>query len=325
MRFSFMFRLILLALLVIAVMIGLRMLSPVMEPWRDLLMNETVRRIVATPYFTIGDLAITPGFVIKAVIFLLLLGLFSAWTRRLLRDKLLVYTALDQGQRYALARICGYGVFLLGLLIGVQSTGVNLNSLLLVGGAVGIGIGLGLQNIANNFISGVILLVERPVKVGDRVEVEGIYGDVVRIVARSTWVRTNDNVVIIVPNSQFIENRVINWTANDRRVRFKVPFGVSYGSNPEQVRDVVLQVARANADVLDTPAADVIFTGFGDSALNFELRVWTETRVQNPKVLASDLYYAMFRAFREHKIEIPFPQRDLHLKSVIPLPVKSES
>lgn len=324
MRLSFVMRLVLVVLAVFALMIGFQVLAPVMEPWRDLLMNETVRRIVATPYFTIGDLAVTPGFVIKAVLFLLLLGLFSGWIRRFLRDKLLVYTSLDQGQRYAVARICGYGVFLLGLLIGVQSAGANLNSLLLVGGAVGIGIGLGLQNIANNFISGIILLVERPVKIGDRVEVEGIYGDVVRIVARSTWVRTNDNVVIIIPNSQFTENRVINWTANDRLVRFTVPFGVSYGSDPEQVRDVVLALARENPNVLSSPPPDIIFTGFGDSALNFELRVWTETRVQNPKVLASDLYFAMFRAFRERGIEIPFPQRDLHLKSVIPLPVKSE-
>jgi len=326
MRLSFTTRVVLLALLMLAVMAGYEALSPVMEPWRDLLMNDTVRRLVATPYFTIGDLEVTPGFVLKAVLFLLLLGLFSGWVRRFLRDRVLPHTSLDTGQRYALARVCGYGVFFLGLLVGVQSAGVNLNSLLLVGGAVGIGIGLGLQNIANNFISGIILLIERPIKVGDRVEVEGVYGDVVRIVARSTWVRTNDNVVIIVPNSQFIENRVINWTANDRRVRFSVPFGVSYGSHPEQVRDVVLAVALEHADVMKNPGPDVIFTGFGDSSLNFDLRVWTESGVQNPRVLASDLYFAIFRAFREHKIEIPFPQRDLHLKSVaVNIPISGPS
>jgi len=325
MRVSLVMRLMFIVLAVFAAMIGYQMLWPMMAPWREALMSEPVRRVIATPYFTIGDVAVTPGFVLKAVAFILLLGLLSGWTRRFLRDRLLVHTSLDQGQRYALARIFGYGVFLLGLLVGVQSAGVNLNSLLLVGGAVGIGIGLGLQNIANNFISGIILLVERPVKVGDRVEVEGIYGEVVRIVARSTWVRTNDNVVIIVPNSQFTENRVINWTANDRRVRFSVPFGVSYGSNPEQVREVALAVARENRDVLDAPTADVIFTGFGNSSLDFELRVWTETRVQNPFVMKSDLYFGLFRAFGEHKIEIPFPQRDLHLKSAVPLRVKSES
>ncbi len=326
MRISLITRAVILALAVLALMAAWQALSPVTEPWRGLLMSDSVRRVVATPYFNIGEVAVTPGFVLKGVVFLLLLGLFSGWMRRFLRDKVLTHTSLDTGQRYALARVCGYTVFLLGLLVGVQSAGVNLNSLLLVGGAVGIGIGLGLQNIANNFISGIILLIERPIKVGDRVEVEGVYGDVVRIVARSTWVRTNDNVVIIVPNSQFIENRVINWTANDRRVRFSVPFGVSYGSNPDQVRDVVLAVARANPDVLRDRASDVIFTGFGDSALNFELRVWTETGVQNPKVLASDLYFAMFRAFRERGIEIPFPQRDLHLKSVaVSIPVTGKA
>ncbi len=283
---------------------------------RDFLENEYVQRAISTPYFSIGDLPVTPGLLLRASVFLLLLGLFSGAMRRFLRDRLLIHTSLDAGQRYAFARVAGYVVFLLGVVVGLQSAGVNLSSLLLVGGAVGIGVGFGLQNVANNFIAGLILLIERPLRVGDRVEVEGIVGDVVRIVARSTWIRTNDNVVIIVPNSELTEKRVVNWTANDRRVRFAVPFGVSYGSDPEHVRKVALEVAAKHPDVLADRSADVIFTGFGDSSLNFELRVWTETRVENPKILISDLYYALFPAFREHKIEIPFPQRDLHLKSV---------
>ena len=142
------------------------------------------------------------------------------------------------------------------------------------------------------------MLIERPIKLGDRIEVGGVLGDVVRMAGRSTWVCTNDNVVIIVPNSEFISNRVTNWTANDRRVRFSLPIGVSYGSNPEQVRDLLLATAHQHPDVLHDPAPDVLFTGFGDSTLNFELRVWTIRQVQTPKTLASDLYLRHFSVLR---------------------------
>jgi len=156
------------------------------------------------------------------------------------------------------------------------------------------------------------------------VEVGDTNGDVVRIAARSTWVRTNDNVVIIIPNSEFINSHVTNWTANDRQVRFPIPLGVSYGSDPEQVRAVLEEVARAHPDVLTDPPPEVIFTGFGDSSLDFELRVWTITRVQWPRILRSEIYFMIFKAFKEHGIEIPFPQRDLHLRSVdSPIPVRN--
>ncbi len=207
-------------------------------------------------------------------------------------------------------------MFLVGLVIGLQSAGVDLSSLVVVGGAVSVGVGFGLQTVPNNFISGLILLVERPIKLGDRVEVGEINGDVVRIAARSTWVRTNDNVVIVVPNSEFVSNRITNWTANDRQVRSSVPVGVSYGSNPEEVRDVLIKVAQDHPDVLDQPDPEVRFVAFGDSSLDFELRVWTNKRVQTPKTLTSEGLFSILRPFRERGIEIPFPQRDVHLKSV---------
>jgi len=316
MRLSWISRL-LLAVAALLILIGL--LSYSMEnvaPVRNLLGNAYVQRAITTPYFYLGDLPVTPGFLLRTFLYLLLLGLFSGWARRFLRDRVLTHTSLDAGQRYAFARVAGYLILFFGVVLGLQSVGVNLSSLLLVGGAVGIGIGFGLQNVANNFIAGLILLLERPIKVGDRIEVESINGDVVRILARSTWIRTNDNVVIIVPNSHLTENRVINWTANDRRVRFPVPFGVSYASDPLQVRRVALAVASQIPDILTDPKPDIVFAGFGDSSLNFEMRVWTENAVQNPKVLVSDVYFALFEAFRQNKIEIPFPQRDLHLKSV---------
>jgi small-conductance mechanosensitive channel len=144
--------------------------------------------------------------------------------------------------------------------------------------------------------------------------------------ARSTWIRTNDNVVIIVPNNEFINNSVTNWTANDPNVRLSLPVGVGYNSNPEQVRELLLQTAAAHPDVLADPPPDVIFTDYGDSSLNFTLRVWTSTRAHTPMILKSDLYFAVFKLFSEHGIELPFPQRDLHLRSSdIPLPFNPES
>ena len=254
--------------------------------------------------------------------FLLFLFFAAHRVRRFLEDDVLPHTSLDLGQQDAFARMSGYLAFLLGLVIGLQTMGVNLSSLLVLGGAVGIGVGFGLQTIASNFVAGLILLVERPIKLGDRVEVGGTNGDVVRMAARSTWIRTNENVVIIVPNSEFISNRITNWTANDRKVRFAIPVGVSYDSRPEQVRDILLKVALAHPDVLAHPAPDVRFVAFGDSSLNFELRVWTTRQVQTPHVLTSDLLFAIFQAFRELGIEIPFPQQDLHLRSVsVPVPI----
>ena len=137
----------------------------------------------------------------------------------------------------------------------MQIIGLNVTSLAFLGGAVGIGVGLGLQNIASNFASGLILLLERPIKVGDRIEVGNLNGDVVRIGGRSTWVRTNDNLIIIVPNAEFTTGRVTNWTANDRRVRFSFPVGVAYGWYPEQVRTILLALAAEHADVLSDSGA----------------------------------------------------------------------
>jgi small-conductance mechanosensitive channel len=279
-------------------------------------LGDRVVRTFTQPYFHLGTLAITPLLIIKLIIFLVLLGFCARRLRAFIATKLLIHTSMDPGQRDALAHLLEYMIYAFGLMVGLESLGVNLSSLLVVGGALSVGIGFGLQNITNNFVSGLILLVERPIKLGDRVEVGGTNGDVVRIAARSTWVRTNDNVVIIIPNSEFVSNRVTNWTANDRQVRFSLPVGVSYGSNPDQVRDILTKVALAHPDVLRHPSPEVRFEGFGDSSLNFELMIWTITQVQTPKLLVSDLNFAIFRAFREAGIEIPFPQRDVYLKSV---------
>jgi small-conductance mechanosensitive channel len=275
-----------------------------------------VAKIWSKPYFHIGETPVTFALALKACLYLLILVLISRLGRRFIRSEILVRTDLDPGQRYSIEKTAGYFIVALGLLVGLSTAGLNLSSLAFLGGAAGIVIGFGMQNIAHNFVSGLILLVERPIKVGDRIEVGNLNGDVIQIGARSTWIRTNDNVMIIVPNAEFIANRVTNWTANDRQVRFSMAVGVSYGSNPEQVREILLGVAVAHPDVLTDPKPEVLFVAFGDSSLNFELRIWTSNQVQTPKRLTSDLYFTIFRRFREEGIEIPFPQRDLHLRSV---------
>ena len=310
----------------IILMLAWRVVSPLFLPRIAQWVGDDFMRLWSQPYFTFGNVPVTPPFLIKSFFLLILIILAARFIRRFVRYQILARTSLDIGQRFAVERGIGYVVFIIGFMVVLQSIGVNLNSLIVLGGAIGIGIGLGLQTVANNFTSGIILLIERSIKVGDRVEVGTLNGDVVHIGARATWVRTNDNIDVIVPNSEFTQKPVTNWTAEDRQVRFSVPLGVSYGSQPEKVREILLNVAADHPDVLPNPKPDVIFRGFGDSSLDFDLRVWTTSRVQTPHVLKSELYFQIFQAFRENGIEIPFPQRDLHLKSAsTPISVNRQS
>lgn len=268
------------------------------------------------PLFMLGTLPVTAVFLLKAAVFLLCLIVSARVGRNILRTRILARTSIDPGLQYAIQVGAGYFIFIVGLIIGLQSVGLNLSSLAFFTGIVGVGVGFGMQNIMNNFVSGLILLIERPIKVGDRIEVGDLTGDIVRIGARSTWVSTNDNIIIIVPNADFIANRVTNWTANDRRVRISIALGVGYSSDPGLVRELLLKVAESRHEILTEPHPDVIFSGFGDNSLNFELRVWTMERLRTPQVLKSDLYYDIFRVFGEHRIELPFPQRDIHVRSI---------
>jgi small-conductance mechanosensitive channel len=204
-------------------------------------------------------------------------------------------------------RVSGYIIFALGLVIGLDTTGLNLSSLLVVGGALGVGIGFGLQNIVANFVAGIVILWEGPIKLGDFIDVGNTHAEVIRIGARGTWVRTFDNEVIIVPNSEFINSRVLNWTANDRVVRLTVPVGVSYDSDLDAVRAVLLDIAKRNEHVLENPAPTVMVTGFGDNSVDVSLRVSTATMIDRTGLLKSDLFMDIFRVFREKKITLPYP------------------
>lgn len=275
-----------------------------------------LERAMETPLLHLGSLSITPWFVVKSIVFLLIVAAISRITRRILERRVLPRTSMAPGQQYALARWFEYFVFCVGMVIGLQTSGLNLNSVLVVGGALGVGIGFGLQNVANNFISGLILLVEQPVRVGDIIEVGQMQGQVTRIGARSTSVRTGNNARIIVPNADLIQNRVTNWTGPAASVLVDAKIGVGYDSNPEKVRELLLQVARQHPQALADPAPGVIFREFGDSSLNFDLYVWFPGTVFQIGGFRSDLNFAIYRVMRENGIEIPFPQRDLHIRSV---------
>ncbi len=250
-----------------------------------------------------------------------LLTFFLAATKHVkstLQHQFLRGTKLDPGLQYTVTMIVGYIIVGTGLYLAVRRV-FDLSHLGTIVAALSVGIGFGLQEIISNFVSGLILLFERPLKVGDLVEVGDKEGIVKQINIRATTVLTRDNVFLLVPNREFIGQTVVNYGHSDPRMRLKVGVGVSYSSDTKKVRELLLEIARENDQVLKRPAPSVRFTGFGASSLDFEVLIW----INNPPAkddIASDVCFQIFDKFEEHKIEIPFPQRDLHLKSAIPMP-----
>lgn len=265
--------------------------------------------------FSLGGTEITP---LSFLYFIILTGLLLWGSKKLKNifvERILGKTQLDLGARIAIGTIVRYVALLLGFLIIIQSVGIDLTTLNVLAGAIGIGVGFGLQNVASNFISGLIILFERPVKVGDRIEVGEVNGKVIGIGARSTTVRTNDNITIIVPNSKFIEENVVNWSFRNESIRFRIPVGVSYDSDLHQVKKILLDIAEENPYVLADPKPAVRLIEFGDSSMNVQLWVWTTEQLQRKTAFVSALNFSIWEKFRENDIEIPFPQTDLHIKS----------
>ncbi|MFO7575074.1 MAG: mechanosensitive ion channel [Bacteroidales bacterium] len=288
---------------------------------------EWLKSIWGRALFSMGGTTFTVQTLIVLSFSLFLLLYLSSKLKKLLIIRVFPRYGIGHGVGQSIAAIIRYVIVIIGLVIIVQASGIDLSALGILMGALGIGIGFGLQNITNNFISGIIILFERPIKIGDRVEVGDIAGDIVKISARATTLITNDNIAVVVPNSDFINSTVINWSLNDRNVRFNFPVGVAYKEDPAKIKKLLIEVAKANPGVHNHPAPDVLFDEYGDSSLNFILRVWTNEYSNKPKVLKSQLYYAIFEAFREHGVEIPFPQRDVYLKSGFtdpPVPEKSK-
>ena len=254
-----------------------------------------------------------------SLVYLLVLVVLLLWiSRRLQRwlaDGPLLRQSFDPGARQVVGSLVRYLVLAIGLLVIVQTAGIDLTTFNVLAGAVGIGIGFGLQHVVSNFIAGIIIMFERPIKIGDRIVVGGVEGNVVEIGARGTTVLNNDNIAVIVPNSKFITEDVINWKYNDNRVRFRIPVSVAYGSDARLVERLLLEIAADDADVLVDPAPAVRFMAFGDDGLLFELRAWSASLVDRKGRLVSQLNFEIYDRFRAAGIEFPFPQRDLHIKS----------
>jgi len=239
---------------------------------------------------------------------------FAGTITNLLRSRILNLAGLSRGGQEMVATLTKYSLISIGTLIILQIWGLDISSLTILASALGVGIGFGFQDIAKNFGSGLVLMLERPIQIGDFVEVGNSKGTVERIGGRSTEIRTLDQVSVIVPNSRFLSEEVINWNHHNPLSRIHLPVGVAYSTDPQAVRTALLEAAQSHAEVLQNPPPQVFFTGFGDSALNFDLLVWT-TKPSRQFILKSDLYFSIFELLQERQIEIPFPQRDLHLRS----------
>ncbi len=291
-------------------------MESIKDLWESLIeFLKKVGEVFTTNLFNLGKSEISLGTIIYFVLSFIILTFLAKRFRNLLVNKILVKANMDRGARNSIGLIARVMLMFVGSIFIIQSAGIDMSSLSLLAGALGVGIGFGLQNITDNFISGIIILFEKPIKVGDRIVVGDIEGDVINISVRATTILTNENVSIIVPNSEFISSRVINWSHNDRNIRFDIPVGVSYKEDPEAVRKVLMNVAEENDHVLKHPEPVVFFDEFADSSLNFTLAVWTSTHTDKPRRLKTELYFSIFEEFKEQGIEIPFPQRDVHIKS----------
>jgi small-conductance mechanosensitive channel len=276
-------------------------------------------RSLLTHEFEIGAVDISIGSVLLFVLVIWLATWIGRIVRTLLRDDVLTRLSIPPGQADAWATLAQWAILVAGILFAAASAGFGGGQLAVLAGALGVGIGFGLQNIVNNFVSGFILIFEQPIKVGDKIEISALslLGEVRRIGVRSSTIRTFDGADVVVPNSNLIQSEVINWTLSDSKRRFQVDVGVKYGTDPQRVIDLLLSVANQNPRILGYPEPQALFTGFGDSSLNFSLRAWSAT-FEDSIILKSNLGVAVNAALKAEGMEIPFPQRDLHIQSIAP-------
>jgi small-conductance mechanosensitive channel len=259
-----------------------------------------------------GSISISLGDVLAFVLAVWVSYLISNFIRFVLREDVYPRTRIAPGISYAISSLLNYIIIALGFVVGIGLMGVNLTKVSVLAGALGVGIGFGLQSVVNNFVSGLVLLFERPVQVGDTIEVGDLQGEIKHIGIRASTVRTWHGSDIIVPNAQFITEKVTNWTLSDQLRRIDLPAGVNYGAAPRQVIDLLEKVAAANPRVLRDPPPNALFMGYGDSTINFELRAWTD-QFKNWQQIRSELAVAVYDAVYAAGMTFSFPQRDVHI------------
>lgn len=262
--------------------------------------------------FKIQEVGITLNHLLVALISVLGAIFISRMVRKILKKRVFRRMNIDVGLEYTLLRILHFLILGIGIYVGLASINIPMGAVLGLFAVLGVGIGFGFQNVAANFISGVILLLERPIKISDRIEINGLWGDVQQISLRTTVVRTPDNIAIIVPNSNLLNNNLTNYSYGESSIRLRIPVGVAYGSDIPKVLEVLEAAGKSHKETMQDPAPAVWFKEFADSSLNFELLVW----IKNPERkywVTSDINKEIDARFRKENIVIPFPQHDLHI------------
>lgn len=281
------------------------LIDPFVQKTLDLLNAELL---------SLGETSITLSVIFQIVIALFFIIFICQNLKNFLKHRLLAKFKIDEGNREAIATVISYGIGTLSSLVLLQTKGFNLASLAVLAGGLGVGIGLGLQSLTKNFTSGLTLLLERKLKVGDFVEFAGLSGYIKEISLRATVIRTREGGDVVVPNSQLVENQVLNWSYDTFTARVQIPVGVAYGTDPVLVTETLLNCAYGEPSVLHDPAPRVIFKGFGDNSLDFELWVWVN-RIDLAPIIRSSINFIIEYQLRQHNISIPFPQRDLWLRN----------
>lgn len=273
---------------------------------------------LSTRLFQIGETRVTVSSLLVALAILVGSFVLARLARQFVADRLLGKTRLAAGTRYAIGRVLGYVILFLGFLVALQPLGVNATTLAVFGGALGIGLGFGLQDVVKNFVAGLILLVERPIQIGDSIEVGDVVGDVTEIRGRATVVRTNDDVYLIVPNSKLVSGTIVNRSFRQGRVRQHVPVAVATNSDPADVEAALLEAAAGSESILADPPPRVWFREFGESALRFELLCWTSKLLHSSGELTSELNHRIYQTLRARGIEIPASHLNVSIRDADP-------
>ena len=263
---------------------------------------------------SLGEVTLTPAAIINFAVIFAIGYVITILVQRIIQRTILPKTKLDQGSKKALISGVGYIGYTIAAVVALSSTGFNLSSIAIVAGALSVGIGFGLQTIVSNFVSGIILLVERPIKEGDWIEASGFSGTVRKISVRSTQIETFDRAMVVVPNSELIAGSVLNWTHSNETGRVRVSVGVSYDCDPKKIEKILLKIGKGHEMTLSNPEPFVRFQGFGDSSLDFALIIYVKDKNYMFQV-RSELHFKIFEVFKKEGIEIPFPQRDLNIKT----------
>ena len=275
------------------------------------------------PLFRIGDSPVTAGRLVVAILLIAVAYLLARPARKLVADRLLARTKLSVGVRYMAGRFTAYGIVFLGVVVALRTLGINATTLTAFGAAISVGIGFGLQDIVKNFVAGIVILIERPFEVGDQIEIDDAAAEVAEIRPRSTILRTNDDVHMIVPNSRFMRDTVVNRTYDRSLYRCRTSVTVDGTSDPNAVQEALLEATRTTEGALEKPPPSVLFREFGSGGLKFELLCWTDSMVNRPGALVSRLNFAIHDALKSRGIRLP--QTEIRIRRVgegaAPLPL----